>query len=145
MLLSIHRTVSKTKPESRSAHSLPLRSWFPDSSNAPESRSKITTDVLGKGRIHSNTERDHSSAGSLSSRSGLPHSSSDDSSNSSCSRNSRQRYSAEKIRVMEKFGNNEHKSLLERYYCIEREDNNRIEREEYNRYSLNVTFDMIIT
>ena len=47
--------------------------------------------------------------------------------------------------VMEKLERNNHKSLLEMHDRKEREGNNSIEREECNRYSLNVAFDMIIT
>ena len=139
------RTVSNTKPDSRSAYSLPSHSFSPDSSDKPESWSKSTKDVPGWGRSRSNAERNHSSMGSLSSRFCSPHSSSNDSSDSNCSSNSRQRYSAKKRKAMEKFGSDEHKNSLERHDCKKREENNKIERKEYNTDSLNVKFDMIIT
>ena len=142
--LRMARTVSSTNLQSRNVNSLPSRSYSPDSNNEPESRSKSTKDAPGRERGYSNTERDCSSARSLSLRSRSPHSSSNDSSDISCSMNSRQRCSSKKRRVMEKFGNNEHKSSLERHDRKEQEEHNRIEQDEYNRYSLNVTFDMII-
>ena len=79
------------------------------------------------------------SAGIIFSRSCSLQSSRNYSSDSSRLMNSRQRYSAKKRRVMEKFGDDEHKSSLERHDRKEREENNRIEREENNRHSLNVT------
>ena len=94
------RTISTTKPESKSAHSLSLHSYSPDNSDE---------------RRQLKGESNDSNAGCLSSRSRSPDSNSNNSSHSSCSTMSSQRMNSDRRWGVEIFGNTQHKRELEEH------------------------------